>query len=278
MGTKGEGALHTLSIGAHTIGPFSGGTGQAAGHWLQGEEQRGGGGLVLATGRQRVRTLIFETLLEMKNNKALNGKWRAERAGKRAMKLELGELAERRRVLGERRVESREQKSGGRGVAGTLLIEHRERKCSNSMCFAGCGTLRRERERKRDGGRGAGRGGQVGQTFLKLLRALPLPLPLDFLVTCGFLRPSHVWSGVFLLLFPPPPPPPLLLWPHVAMHHPSGHWSRHLAHAKRNNWAVARPTPLASWPAHWVRLQRGPCQLPHCLIKCFCSHRHNLIS
>lgn len=74
------------------------------------------------------------------------------------------------------------------------------------------------------------------------------------------------------------------LWPHVAMHHPTGQ-SRHSAHAKRNNWAVAHLLssshfPLAAnWPAY--RAQSGfgePSSLPHCLIKCFCSHRHNLIS
>lgn len=40
-------------------------------------------------------------------------------------------------------------KGGEYGAGSTLLIEHRERKCSNSLCFAGCGTLCRVSEENR---------------------------------------------------------------------------------------------------------------------------------
>lgn len=59
------------------------------------------------------------------------------------------------------------------------------------------------------------------------------------------------------------------LGPHVAMHHPTGQ-SRHSAHAKRNNWAVARLLsschfPLANWPAR-AEHRVGSASPPHFLI------------
>lgn len=53
-----------------------------------------------------------------------------------------------------RRVSTRGKGPGREGKGSTLLIEHRERKCSNSLCFAGCGTLRRLSEENWRGGEG----------------------------------------------------------------------------------------------------------------------------
>lgn len=52
------------------------------------------------------------------------------------------------------RIVSARGKGAGR-EGSTLLIEHRERKCSNALCFAGCGTLRRLSEENRRGEREA---------------------------------------------------------------------------------------------------------------------------
>lgn len=55
------------------------------------------------------------------------------------------------------RIVSARGKGGEKGAGregSTLLIEHRERKCSNSLCFAGCGTLRRLSEENRRGEEG----------------------------------------------------------------------------------------------------------------------------